>query len=64
LSGKPLSDNEVDDRLKAARDALGDATAETTAGSTALSTARRALDCISYLLIAAGVKRQETLPPG
>jgi hypothetical protein len=54
---KPLSDNEADDALKAARAALGDAPGETTAGDTALTAARKMLSLLSLGLIAAGVRR-------
>lgn len=55
---KPLSDNQVDDALKAARAALGEARGETTAGDTAISAARKMLNLLSLGLIAAGVKRE------
>jgi hypothetical protein len=55
---RPLSDNEADDRLKAALDALGEAPGLTVAADTALAAARRALSLISLGLIAAGVKRE------
>jgi hypothetical protein len=54
---KPLSDNEADDALKAARAALGDAPGETTAADTALRAARKMLSLLSLGLIAAGVRR-------
>jgi len=54
---KPLSENEADDRLKAAQEVLGKAPGGTVAADTALSAARRALHLISLGLIAAGVKR-------
>jgi hypothetical protein len=47
---KPLSDNEIDDRLKAARALLGEEHAATVAGETALAAAR----LLSLGLIAAG----------
>jgi hypothetical protein len=55
---RPLSDNEADDRLKAALDALGEAPGLTVAADTALAAARRALSLISLGLKAAGVKRE------
>jgi hypothetical protein len=61
LAGKPLSDNEVDDRLKAARELLGKDDGETVAGNTALNAARRALELISLGLIKAGLKQRNEL---
>jgi hypothetical protein len=55
---RPLSENEADDRLKAALDALGQAPGITVAADTALIAARRALSLLSLGLIAAGVKRE------
>jgi hypothetical protein len=55
---RPLSDNEADDRLKAALNALGEAPGVTVAGDTALAAARRALSLLSLGLIAAGVKSE------
>jgi len=55
---KPLSDNEADDRLKAALNALGEAPGVTAAANTALAAARKALSLLSLGLIAAGVKRE------
>ena len=55
---RPLSENEADDRLKAALNALGEAPGVTVAADTALTAARRALSLISLGLIAAGVKRE------
>jgi hypothetical protein len=55
---RPLSDNEADDRLKAALNALGDAPGITVAADTALAAARKALSLLSLGLIAAGVKRE------
>jgi hypothetical protein len=55
---RPLSDNEADDRLKAALNALGEAPGVTVAADTALTAARKALSLISLGLIAAGVKRE------
>jgi hypothetical protein len=55
---RPLSENEADDRLKAALNALGEAPGVTVAADTALRAARRALSLLSIGLIAAGVKRE------
>jgi hypothetical protein len=55
---KPLSDNEADDRLKAALNALGEAPGVTVAADTALAAARKALSLLSLGLIAAGVQRE------
>jgi hypothetical protein len=44
LPKKTLSDNEIDNRLKAARTLLGEEHAATVAGETALATARKALE--------------------
>jgi hypothetical protein len=55
---RPLSDNEADDRLKAALNALGEARGATVAADTALTAARKALSLLSLGLIAAGVKRE------
>lgn len=54
----PLSDNEIDDRLKAAREALGEAPGQTIEGDTAISAARQALHLLSLGLIAATAKRE------
>ena len=55
---RPLSDNEADDRLKAALNALGEAPGVTVAADTALAAARKALSLLSLGLIAAGVQRE------
>jgi hypothetical protein len=55
---RPLSDNEADDRLKAALNALGEAPGVTVAADTALAAARKALSLLSLGLIAAGVRRE------
>jgi hypothetical protein len=55
---RPLSDNEADDRLKAALNALGEAPGITVAADTALAAARKALSLLSLGLIAAGVRRE------
>ena len=56
VDNRPLSDNEVEDRLKAALNALGEAPG--VAADTALAAARKALSLLSLGLIAAGVKRE------
>jgi len=55
----PLSDNHVDDRLKAALAALGDAPGETVEGNCALKAARKALSMLSLALIMAGERRRK-----
>ncbi len=55
---RPLSENEADDRLKAALNALGEAPGLSVAADTALAAARKALSLISLGLIAAGVQRE------
>jgi hypothetical protein len=55
---RPLSDNEADDRLKAALNALGEAPGVTVAADTALAAARKALSLLSLGLIAASVRRE------
>ncbi|WP_156041730.1 hypothetical protein [Bradyrhizobium sp. URHD0069] len=55
-----MSDNEADDRLKAARAVLGEASGKTVQADTALSAARNALTLISLGLIKAGLKQPET----
>ena len=52
----PLSDNQIDDRLKAALMALGETPGATTRGDTALRAARKMLSLLSMGLIAAGIK--------
>ena len=59
LSTKPLSDNEIDDRLKAARAVLGEEHGATVPGETTLAAARKALELLSLGLIAAGLKRPD-----
>ena len=53
---KLLSDNQIDDRLKAALTALGETPGATTRGDTALRAARKMLSLLSTGLIAAGIK--------
>jgi hypothetical protein len=55
---KPLSDNQADDRLKAALEVLGEAPGITVAGDTALKAARKALALLSLGLVAASAKRE------
>ena len=55
---KPLSDNDADDRLKAALQALGTAPGSTVAGDTALQAARRALSILSWSLLTSSVRRE------
>jgi hypothetical protein len=55
---KALSDNQVDDRLKAAHDALGDAPGATLRGDTALTAARKMLALLSLGLITASVRAE------
>lgn len=50
---KPLSDNDVHERLTAARYALGSDNAATTRGKTALAAANRALMLLSFALVKA-----------
>jgi hypothetical protein len=59
LSKKALSDNEIDNRLKAARAVLGEEDGATVPGETALAAARKALELLSIGLIAAGLKRPD-----
>ena len=59
MSKKPLSDNEIDNRLKAARAVLGEEHGATVPGETALAAARKALELLSIGLIAAGLKRPD-----
>jgi hypothetical protein len=55
---KPLSDNEADDRLKAALAALG-AQGATVRANTALIAARKALALLSMGLITASVRAEQ-----
>jgi hypothetical protein len=55
---KPLSDNDADDRLKAALAALGTAPGRTVAANTALQAARRALSMLSWSLLTSSVRRE------
>src|SRR5262245_45758250 len=60
---KPLTDNQADDRLKAALAILGQAPGVTVAADTALNAARRALALLSLGLISAGVSREAADDP-
>lgn len=54
---RPLSDNEIGDRLHAAKEVIGDAAGQTVRGQTALDAARQALSLLSLgLLYAAETK--------
>lgn len=57
MSDKPLSDNEADDRLKAALAVLGTAPGATTSADAVLKSARKALVMLSVGLIAANERR-------
>lgn len=57
MSNKPLSDNEADDRLKAALAALGTAPGATTSADAVLKSARKALTMLSLGLIAANERQ-------
>jgi hypothetical protein len=56
---KPLSDNQADDRLKAALAALGEAPGATIRANTALIAARKALALLSMGLITASVRAEQ-----
>lgn len=56
---KPLSDNQADDRLKAALDTLGEAPGATTRANMALTVARKTLALLSHALITAGIKAEQ-----
>ncbi|TWG90320.1 hypothetical protein L598_000700000770 [Mesorhizobium sp. J18] len=58
---KPLSDNEIHERLTAARQLIGDDTAETVRGDTALEAARRVLSGLSLALLLAGEQESDRL---
>lgn len=53
---KPLSDNQVHDRLHAALEALGTADGETIHGDTALKTARRSLVLLQLSVLTSQAK--------
>ncbi|HWV44129.1 MAG TPA: hypothetical protein VN004_21070 [Pseudorhodoplanes sp.] len=58
MDDKPLSENEVDDRLKRALDVLGTAPGATKDAHVIITAARKALWMYSIGLIEAGVKRE------
>lgn len=58
---KPLSDNEIHEKLTAARQLIGDGTAETVRGDTALEAARRVLSGLSLALLLAGEQESDRL---
>lgn len=58
---RPLTDNEVHDRLVAAVEALGEREAETVRGRTALAAARRALLMFQIALVAAAEGKADDL---
>jgi len=60
---RPLSDNQVDDVLKAALRELGTAPGATIHGDTALKTARAALAMLSISVIRIGVQDEQQQPP-
>lgn len=63
-----LSDNDVHERLTAAREALGEDEADTVRGNTAISAARRALVILTFGLVKAmddeSDKVDGVIPPG
>jgi hypothetical protein len=59
VSDKPLFDDQIDDRLKAARALLGEEHAAAVPGETAVAAARKALELLSLGLIAAGLKQPD-----
>jgi hypothetical protein len=58
---KPLSDNEIHERLAAARDLIGDDAAETVRGDTALKAARQVLTGLGLALLLAGELESDKL---
>lgn len=58
---KPLSDNEIHDRLTAARQIIGDEAAETVRGDTALKAARQVLSGLGLALLLAGEQESDRL---
>jgi len=58
---KPLSDNEIHERLTAARDVIGDGAAETVRGDTALKAARQVLTGLGLALLLAGEQESDRL---
>lgn len=61
-SDKPLSDNQVHDRLVAAHEALGDSVGQTVRGHTALEAARYMLRLLQLGLIYAAESNSDDLP--
>jgi hypothetical protein len=59
---KPLSDNQIDDRLYAALEKLGDEPGETIRGNTAIEAARQALVGLRLGLVWAAEKAQDHVP--
>lgn len=57
MDNRPLSDNEADDRLKAALAALGTAPGATPSADAVLKSARKALTMLSLGLIAANERQ-------
>ena len=55
-----ISDNEIDNRLFAALEALGDAEGKTIRGTTTLNAARQALSLLKFGLIYAAAKNSDT----
>ena len=62
MSDEKLSDNQVWDRLHAAREALGQAEGSTVAGDTAMTTARRALLLLQMGVLKSSEPDQVTAP--
>lgn len=58
---KPLTDNDIHDRLTAARALIGDHAAETVRGDTALKAARQVLSGLALALLLAGEQESDRL---
>lgn len=58
---KPLTDNEIHERLAAARKLIGDDEAETVRGDTALKAARQVLSGLGLALLLAGEQESDRL---
>ncbi len=58
---KPLTDNQIHERLAAARKLLGDDAAETVRGDTALKAARQVLSGLGLALLLAGEQESDRL---
>lgn len=56
---RPLTDNEVHDRLCQAHEALGDGRGATAQGDTALEGARRMLKLMQYAIVAAQMMAED-----